>query len=488
MATVTVVQGGKTRVFSALPATALSDLLAENGYAVSRPCGGRGTCGKCSAKIVYDEKSSRRTGTYLICQTLVTEDMTVYLQENQSMQIESHVKTGTSALPLEQTGLGVAVDIGTTTVVMQLYDRATGALLAENAVLNPQTSVAADVVGRIEASLNGKHKELTRLITDALEDSLEKVAKKANTREKIQAMVITGNTTMLYLLTGHPVDNLARAPFHADELFHRTAELLGQQVYLPPCISAFVGADISCAVMASRMCEKDETALLCDIGTNGELALWHKGRLYVTSTAAGPAFEGVGISCGCASITGAIDRVWEQEGRVAVHTIGEAEPAGLCGSGLIDAVATLLRMEYLDETGAMDEPFHLSEKVSLQPKDIRQVQLAKAAICGGIETLLAVAEISAADIEKIYLAGGFGSRLREESAISIGLIPAAFAGKTVALGNAALAGAVELLLYPEKQAQICSIAENAQLVNLGGNPLFNERYIENIMFPFEETL
>ena len=482
MAKVTVWQNGLSSQLSADPGDALSCLL-RSGHSIPHPCGGRGSCGKCAVKLEGSFESKSAAGGYLLCQTVITGDMTVYLPDKQTLlQIESgtvHIQK-----PLTHTGIGAAVDIGTTTLVLQLYDRSSEMLLAESAAANPQTEITADVIGRIDAALNGKGEYLKNILQQAISSLLEDASRKAGIQTAdVAELVVTGNTTMLYLLMGFNTGCLSHAPFRADNLFDTQAQLLDQQVYLPPCISAFVGADISCAIFASGMCGNSQTALLCDVGTNGELALWHNGKLYVTSTAAGPAFEGVGISCGCTSIDGAIDRVWIENGAIKLHTLGTAPARGLCGSGLIDAVAALLMLELVDETGAMERPHCFSGNVCLTPEDIRQVQLAKAAISAGIETLLQVTGISAWHIDKVFLAGGFGSHMRGESAAAIGLIPAALLEKLEILGNAALTGAVQLLLHPQKREEVRKIAKTAQLVHLGGNPIFNEKYIENLLFP-----
>jgi uncharacterized 2Fe-2S/4Fe-4S cluster protein (DUF4445 family) len=251
-------------------------------------------------------------------------------------------------------------------------------------------------------------------------------------------------------------------------------------------MNAFVGADITCAVLASKMCGK-ETALLCDVGTNGEIALWKGGVLYVTSTAAGPAFEGAGISCGCSSIPGAIDRVWLENGELQIHTIGDAPAVGVCGSGLIDAVAQLLEAEWMDETGALDDDeVALAPGVVLLQKDIRAMQLAKAAIAAGIQTLLEVSDTTCDQIETLYIAGGFGSHLSIESAVKIGLIPVELENKVQVIGNAALAGAAQLLLDSRKLEELRTIAARSKHWNLGGNPKFNENYMNAMLFPMED--
>ena len=322
------------------------------------------------------------------------------------------------------------------------------------------------------------------LLQTQVTDMVEKLLKEAGEAVGMpDILVITGNTTMLYLLTGRNPECLSHAPFIADTLFDIDTELYGQRVYLPPCMNAFVGADITTAVLASCMCEKAETALLCDIGTNGEMALWKDGRLYVTSTAAGPAFEGAGISCGCGSVRGAIDRVWLENGKLRIHTLGDAEAVGVCGSGLIDAIAAGLLSEQIDETGAMDEDeLVLSENVSLEPRDVRAVQLAKAAIAAGLEMLLETADASMDEVGTLYIAGGFGSHLNVESAVTIGLLPQGLKDKAKIVGNAALAGAAQVLLNRNARGMLSRIASASEHVNLGGNPKFNEKYIEMMFF------
>ena len=224
--------------------------------------------------------------------------------------------------------------------------------------------------------------------------------------------------------------------------------------------------------------------MLCDIGTNGEVVLWKDGKLYVSSTAAGPAFEGAGISCGCSSIPGAIDRVKLTDGKPEIHTIDDAPAAGVCGSGLIDAIAVFLDMGMIEETGGTDEDeLVLADGVAITPKDISQVQLAKSAIASGIATMLKETGTEFADVKTIYIAGGFGSHLNVRSAVRIGLLPEEFEDKISVIGNAALTGACMLLGDMEKIDAIRKIASISSHVNLGGNPLFNNLYMENMMFP-----
>lgn len=456
----------------------LSDVLEANGFGIQHPCGGCGLCGKCTVDVtgaVSGPDASDHTGIRLACQTILLGDAAVVLSNSYSMeQIElSGIENIHPIAPMPGE-FGVAVDIGTTTLALRLFNLKTGECVHEAAMLNPQTSVAADIMGRIQAAMDGKLGLLQTQIQSALHQMLNGY--------RIDAAVVTGNTTMLYLLTGRNPESLSHAPFDADYLFG-TVE---QSCYLPPCMNAFVGADITCALLASGVWNTKKTALLCDIGTNGEIALWRNGELFVTSTAAGPAFEGAGISCGCSSIRGAIDRVWIGDGQLCIHTIGEEAPVGICGSGLIDAVAASLKLGLIDETGAMeDDEIILSKGVALLPKDIRAVQLAKAAIAAGIETLLETAGLSAADVDELFIAGGFGRHLRAESAAAIGLIPPQLIQRMHSIGNASLSGATQLLMEQSCWAIAENLAHRAQHLNLGGNPRFNEHYINQMMLPEE---
>ena len=484
MAELRIIRGNlvKTVTFQGTPL--LDEVLQSAGITQPHPCGGRGSCGKCAVKLTgcvsAPTPAEEKAGTRLSCQAVILGDAQVILTEDRKT---AQIETGEDQVPVTlnpgKGKIGAVVDIGTTTLAVKAYDLETGRVLGTSAALNPQTAVAADVMGRIDAAMKGKLPLLQNQITDSLRTLLVTAAGE----KKPDTTVVTGNTTMLYLLTGRDPEPLSHAPFRADTLFDTQIQLDGVQTYLPPCMNAFVGADITCAVLASGMCDREEVGLLCDIGTNGEIALYAGGKLYVTSTAAGPAFEGAGISCGCGSVPGAIDRVWLEHGSLAVHTIGEQNAVGICGSGLIDAVAAALEAELLDETGALEEDeLELAPGVSLQPKDIRSVQLAKAAIAAGIEVLLETAGISVEDVERLYIAGGFGSHLNTVSAAKIGLLPEQLLGRTVVLGNGAIAGAAMALLNRDTRQTLTKIAKESVHVNLGGNPSFNEKYVEHMFF------
>ena len=496
--------------------TTLSDLMQVHG-AGHMPCGGHGKCGKCRVTVTgetsapsEDEKralssSELAQGVRLACRVTVLGDCAVTTAAEQGRgQIVTHgafpVSMNGRAFNPSWDGYGVAIDIGTTTLAARLYDRG-GKLLSETSRLNPQSAWGADVISRMEASMAGKvgasagknAGKIATITRHALDFMIGELATAAEVAMgDIGSVVITGNTVMLHLLTGTNVEPLTHAPFAVERLFGETltARELGLAalspdvpVYLPPCIAAFIGADTVTATLASDLKEIPETALLCDIGTNGEMVLWHKNTLYACSTAAGPAFEGAGISMGMGGKTGAIDRVWVSDGVLQAHVIGEAAPVGLCGSGLVDAVAALLDTELLDETGYLeDDPAVIASPVEIIQEDIRAVQLAKSAIHAGMRTLIHTAKLDCDDVSTLYIAGGFGSYLNVQSAGKIGLLPEELTDRVTVLGNAALTGAAMLLLCEELRPVCEKMAKETRIVELAANPVFVSEYMERMMF------
>lgn len=482
--TLIVSEGKKEYRFIFTGTPTLKQVLEENGVHMPHPCGGRGSCGKCAVRIEGEisppDAREEAFSCRLSCRTRLYGNAKVWLENDGRIKAEGSKEDLLITLEkAQEAGIGAAVDIGTTTVAMSLYDLATGECLGTETMMNPQVMIAADVIGRIAAACNGKADSLREMI----DDCIERLADRCGSKERIDRWCITGNTTMLYLFSGRNPQALAAAPFCADHLFGEESVFREKEVYLPACMDAFVGADITCAVLESGMCDRKQTALLCDIGTNGEIVLWKDGRLYATSTAAGPVFEGAGISCGCMSMPGAVESAWLTENGWGIRTIENAAPVGLCGSGVIDAVACLLENETIDETGAMEEEKVLiCEGVELLQKDIRTVQLAKAAIAAGIRTLLAVSDTTEEEIDIFYIAGGFGSHLNLSSAVRIGLFPEGLQKKVKVLGNAALKGAALLLTEKGLRKKAHEIASGAVCINLGGMPEFNERYVDEMFF------
>ena len=460
----------------------LSDLIADHPDSPGRPCGGGGNCGQCAvfAKGTFIP-APNDAGKVLSCQTRLCGDGEIWLPRRQAMQqIETNAAGANYTYAPVDGDYAAAVDIGTTTIVLRLLQLSDGAVLSTIACENPQRTVAADVIGRIDSALKGNLHLLSNMIRDIIDSLEQKAIRLAGLSiEKTDYRIITGNTTMLYLFTGRNPEPLSHAPFQADCLFDHQED----RDYFPPCAGAFVGADITCALLFSGICNQDQTAMLIDIGTNGEIALWHKGQITCCATAAGPAFEGGGIACGTGSIRGAIDSAKAKDGKIAFTTIQGYEAVGICGSGLIDLTAALLDLEWMDESGMLDDDeIVLSPTVTLSQKDIRQVQLAKGAIAAGIRSLAEEAGLSLKDISTLYIAGGFGSHLNLQSAGRIGLIPPELLDRTVILGNASLGGAQQLLLDRTALDAVRKIAKNSNCINLASSEAFTNAFVECMMF------
>ena len=476
--------GDARQVISFEGAPFLAALLREHGFAVSTPCGGAGVCNRCGVAASGGLQPSPLSGRVLACKTRLTGNAEVWLQapdDYQNIALANQLPI-MDLKPLSQEP-GLAVDIGTTTLAVMLTDH-TGQVMATAAAANPQSAFSDNVIGRISVALQGQGNTLNQSIISAIDALRAQACQIVGIHASaIAYTVITGNTAMLYFYLNHHPGTLSVAPFQADHLF---GEWIDNSLYLPHCISAFLGADLLMAILASGMCERKETALLADIGTNGEIALWHQGRLLCTASAAGPAFEGGGISQGMGSVSGAIDTVRIHGEDLVVTTISGAPARGICGSGLIDTAAALLKLGRMDETGWLAgtiEP--LTHEVHINQKDVRQLQLAKGAVAAAIGTLCHEAGISFQEISRFYLAGGFGTHMNKHSAAEIGLIPKALTDRTVSLGNAALTGAAMLLLNGDLIDRSRQLAQQAKTISLNGNVIFTEQFTQRMLFePF----
>ena len=500
------------------PGRLLSEILQQHGYMADLPCGGKGLCGKCRVRAngsltpptSEEQKALGEAGLKnawrLACQSRVTGNVQVWPESTVSFDqiLSAGDVRAKNMLPLYK-DWGVAIDLGTTTLAAQLYG-AEG-LARSVSMKNPQTAMGADVITRIEKALAGEAEKLAQIVRAAVEQMLGSLCKSQSIEKtKLDAIVLTGNTAMLHLIAGRCVEPLSHAPFAAKHKFgeymcaHSLFDGLREdaKIYFPTCISAFVGADITTAVLASGLYDTEETSLLVDIGTNGEIVLWHKGQLACCSTAAGPAFEGAGIRMGMYGIPGAIDTVEWADGKIKASTIGGKPAVGLCGSGIVDAAAVMLFSGVVDETGAFQPTGHLlesrvenlagqaalriAEEVYITERDIREVQLAKGSIRAGIETLLASAGVEKKQVKRLYVAGGFGHHLNLESAAAIGLLPRELVGCASVIGNAALTGAALLLQSTPLITLSASLAQRACTVAMDGNPLFVENYMQSMLF------
>ena len=358
---------------------------------------------------------------------------------------------------------GLAVDIGTTTIEVRYFENGK---ICDRSALNPQRRFGADVISRLGASEQSEH-------MDELISELRSAVSELTEGFLYERAVVCGNTAMLHFLTGSDVSGMICDPFTPSTLFgcEVDGESIGMRgrVYLPRCVSAFIGADTTSAMLAAGLIgsESDDGTLLVDLGTNGELVYSSGGRLICASTAAGPALEGADISCGTRVCEGAIDRVNFDGSKIVAHVIGGKKAVGICGSGLVSAVDALVSAGIIDESGYLEKPFELSEGIFLEPRDVRAFQLAKSAIATGIGIIT-----DGKMPKKLLVAGNFGRGLDIAACVRIGLLPEC--GNTEVIGNAALRGA-ELIL------EGASEPKNAVCRELAVDERFDEMFCENLM-------
>lgn len=530
----------------------------QAGVMVESPCNAMGTCGKCRVRLpgeadraavrqnesrhhLSDEEKAE--GWVLACQTEVWGDITVevksteaqnrtlkILDEGKSFSYElkpfyekrfdgkaTHVLGGGLELGVEPGDTsgelyGLSIDIGTTTVVTALIDMRTGRELASTSALNPQSLHAQDVLTRIHYASNEEGlAQMYTAITQELSAMIGRVTEQAGVkREHIYEAVYSGNTTMIHLATGVSPASLGRYPYTprirggnqvpADML---DISPLGR-VYLPPIISAYVGPDITSGVLASRLDRQKGTVLFIDIGTNGEMVIARDGSLSATSTAAGPAFEGMNITYGMRAGDGAIEffRV-NDAGDIEVRVIGGTRATGICGSGLLDVVGELVRTGVIGSNGRFVPPekgsysdalkarmttldgkpaFEVADGIALTQKDVRQVQLAKGAVRAGIEALLLNEGVDAANVDRVEIAGSFGYHLRAESLINLGLLPGAFAGRVTFVGNTSKSGGKAFLLNRDLRDEMQATVARIDAVELANRDDFQKIFVEALKF------
>ncbi|MBP2636188.1 MAG: methylamine methyltransferase corrinoid protein reductive activase [Firmicutes bacterium] len=536
------------------------------GVLVESPCNGAGTCGKCKVRIPsYPPESIQvhagcqhtltpeelSQGIFLGCtteiqrQTASAAEIDIFVLErqdksnvqilSQGQQLEvalsphitkQHVSdnnqtlilSGDAALGIEpgnteQVAYGLVVDIGTTTLVTALFDLTTGKELAAVSELNPQSLHAQDVLSRIK--LGDSPEGLTTLYTEiinSINTMISDLTRSTNIKpQHIYEIIFSGNTCMLHLALNTNPASLGKYPYTPvlwGDSYHAAAELgltvsAFAQVYLPPVMSAYVGADITAGILAADLGNLKGTTLFVDIGTNGEMALAVDGRLSVTSTAAGPAFEGMNIACGMRAAPGAIEKFnVTHSGDVAVKTISDHPAVGICGSGLLDIVGELVRTKLINKTGKFagseetqrhplqrrlkkengKTVFAVHQSVYLSQKDVRQVQLAKGAIRAGIECLLDANKLTAAKVDRVFIAGSFGYHLNADSLINIGMLPETFRGKIDFLGNTAKTGGQAMLLNQASRQNIADLVKQVEVLELATYSDFDKTFVNCLNF------
>jgi uncharacterized 2Fe-2S/4Fe-4S cluster protein (DUF4445 family) len=489
---------GKIKHIESSEGESLLNTLRDNGFEVYSPCGGNGTCGKCNVLV-------RNEGLVPSCLYHLKEAIEVILPDRREAKVLVEQHKHTLLLPLmpgKSADLsvyphGVAVDIGTTTVVLYLVNLITGVISETRAILNPQTKYGGDVITRIQYTTENKNglNILQRELLKALNREMTSLLQFAEISEnEIVKVVFAGNTTMLHLLLGVDPKPLALAPFRAqflDEQILR-GDQLGlkclpeAEVKVLPSVSAFVGADIVAGLASIIPSDRHKRYLFMDIGTNGELALVTEDSVLCCSTAAGPAFEGAKISCGMGAVEGAISACSDE----GYTVIGDEKPVGICGSGLIDMVAWLCDKGKIDSEGRMKEDYIVAtgtetssgKAMTLNQNDIREVQLAKSAIASGVKILLKQAGLGFEQIDVLFLAGGFGNYINADSAIRIGLLPVAMKDRIIPLGNTSGTGAILALKSVKFDDVVQNLLARTRHIELAADEGFALEFAMNMMF------
>jgi uncharacterized 2Fe-2S/4Fe-4S cluster protein (DUF4445 family) len=501
------------------------------GIILNTICGGKGTCGKCRVELEADGRK------VLACRHRIESKLEVLIPPQakffEPRMLAHGIDRGITIGPAIRKRFGqfvdpapgmfgVALDIGTTTVVAKLINLTDGSCRATAGAANPQIAYGDDVISRIsyaesEAGLDKLHTAVIECVNSVIVQLCEQVD---ITPSDICEVVAVGNTTMNHLFLKFPVKQLGQAPYKAHSVKAHDLDAQKLKLNINPAgnihtvenIKSFVGSDTTAVAVAVGMDEAEKMTLVVDIGTNGELILGTKDKMYATSCAAGPAFEGARISQGTMAIDGAIERVAMAGNDIDLDVIGGGAPRSICGSGLIDAVAVLLDLGIVDSSGRFIEPDKSKAKIPqarlarlikqarqrafilahnedndndpvvLSQQDLRETQLAKAAIRAGIKLLQKKAGITDNDIEQIFLAGAFGNYIQRESAVRIGLLPDVGVEKIRFAGNAAAVGAQMILLSSRCRRLCAELTKRIEYVETAREPEFQTIFAESLMF------
>jgi uncharacterized 2Fe-2S/4Fe-4S cluster protein (DUF4445 family) len=445
----------------------------------------------------------------LLESSLKVKDLNISLEQLKGLQniieqskffVTAAVYKNKEILNIEQNNtvnenFGIAVDLGTTTVVVELVNLNTGESIDLLTASNSQLRYGSDVISRISFAIS-EQKNLVKLrksILQTLNQMIGKLlAKNHIHKSHVYEIVVAGNSSMNHFLLGLPVKSLAKAPFHSvfSRLTEQSAQGLGfeindyAKVYLSPNIKSFVGGDVSSGLLASDFVNRKGNYLFIDLGTNGEIVLKTESRLMVTSTAAGPAFEGMNISCGTLALPGAIFKA-ENGAQFKLFTLGNKRAIGICGTGLIDLIALLLDKGKISAKGSIQDSkkkIPITENIWITQKDIREMQLAVAAIKTGIKMILKENRLIKEDLDGILIAGAFGNYLSIENSMKIGLLPWIDEKKIVFIGNSSLAGAKALLLSQPARKRINAMIKKIRYLSLAKNPRFQKYFIDSLEF------
>jgi uncharacterized 2Fe-2S/4Fe-4S cluster protein (DUF4445 family) len=512
------------------PKTPLGDAIKEAEILLNLPCGGEGRCGKCIVRVissppapsVEDRKflsdESIKDGLRLACRLVIEDDIEIEIPKSTMLAGVGAKWEEVSILRDRGEAAGeiiLSLDLGTTNIAGAIVDKTTGEILAQASVTNPQAVFGADVISRINAVSKNPDdlKKLQKLVIESISDLTEKITHSIGLKnEDISGATLCGNPTMEHLFLGIDPVPIAYAPFtpRFTEAQKVKATDIGlpinpdAEVYVFPVLSGYVGGDTLAFVWSSRIHESEDIVLGIDVGTNGEIVLGKSGNLLACSAAAGPAFEGSHIKHGMRADVGAIEAVKISSGKTELSVKGDVAPRGICGSGLIDTVAQMLKEGIIDPKGRINGDAGSSrysdrikkvegvmefilygngaEAISITQKDIREVQLAKGAIRSGADILTEEMGIDPGDIKTVLIAGSFGNYLKAESIAKIGLVPKELKDRIRFVGDAALSGAVEAASDPNARRGIERLSEEIRYIELSSDKRFNDYFIRRLSF------
>lgn len=503
------------------------DKLLENDIEINNFCNGKGTCGKCKFKLLEGQVSSltdseisllsddeKRNKTRLACLTYPKTDIKIQVDSPKSniKVLDQGIKSDFKMVLKK--GYGLAIDIGTTTLAAYLVDLSTGEIIDKDSAINSQSKYGLDVMTRI--SFEYENENGIRLLQEEIIKSLNKIINNLSQRNNIgkgliKEVVIAANTTMLHMLVGKDARPLGKYPYKAEflqglKINSRDIGLnLDAILYTLPNVSAFVGSDIVAGVYLTELKDKKDT-LFIDIGTNGEIVLKAKDKLYCCSTAAGPALEGMNIECGMRAESGAIEAINLGKDEISLITIENDAPLGICGSGLLSAVSQIVDNDLVNKRGRIIDPKKLEDtdyrkkyikenkegkryivldeqnNVFLSQKDIRQVQLAKGAILSGFITLLKRENMELTDLNSVIIAGGFGSHLKKEDITGVGILPKQASDLINYVGNSSLIGAYMALMNNEIINEMEKLSEEIQYIELSTTENYERTFAKAMQF------
>lgn len=503
---------------------------------IDNACNGTGTCGKCKIKILegavskVEETEGRllkaqeiESGIRLACMVEIQSNLQVELLEKEKVhRVLTRGKVPEFERDTWKTGYGVAVDIGTTTVVASLVDLKTGMETASVSGINEQKKYGLDILTRITYEYENPEtgcKQLQKAIVDMLNVMLDNLCYKNKiNKQEIKEIDVAANCTMMHMLLGVDARTIGRAPYQpvfldaqklaATEIGLKTAE--DTILYCLPQVSAYIGADIVAGAYVCSLQKEKENTLFIDIGTNGEIVLTGKDNILCCSCAAGPALEGMNISCGMRAAEGAVEDVQITEKGIRMQTIGNREPIGICGSGILAVLKELLRTGFVKKTGVFIKKESLPEtdyrkamirmngkkrefilqespELIVTQGDIRQVQLAKGAIRSGFTALLNAAGIKEEELQKVIIAGQFGAHLPAELLTGTGILPEDVEGRLNYVGNSSKTGAYMALLSETVKKEIEQLARKMKYIELSKTENYERIFTESMIFPSSKT-